>query len=136
MPGCLNELSSTRTCGSSRCAASHSVVTSASGRAKAMALLREGDIDAAILPALVLDLADHHPADLGGVADMRAAAGLQIGAAIRAGDVDDPHPPGAGGRLDRHRTHQLGLRVQLRFADPARRDLEPGRNQLAEARPD
>src|SRR4051812_36281888 len=74
MPGCLNELSSTRTCGSSRCAASHSVVTSASGRAKGMALLREGDIDPAILPALVLDFADHHPADLGGVADMGSAA--------------------------------------------------------------
>jgi hypothetical protein len=39
-----------------------------------MALLREGDIDASILPALVLDLADHHPADLGGVSDMGSSA--------------------------------------------------------------
>jgi hypothetical protein len=30
---------------------------------------REGDVDAAVLPALVLDLADHDRADLGGVAD-------------------------------------------------------------------
>src|SRR5947208_16171053 len=126
MPGCLNELSSTRTCGSSRCAASHSVVTSASGRAKGMALLREGDIDAAVLPALVLDLADRDRADLGGVPDMRAAAGLKIGAASRAGDVDDPYPPGAGGWLDRHRAHQLGPRGQLGILDPARRHLDAG----------
>jgi len=32
-------------------------------------LLREGDIDAAVLPALVLDLGDRHRADLGGVAE-------------------------------------------------------------------
>src|SRR5437016_3933402 len=88
----------------------------------ALQLTRERDVDAAILPALVLDLADDHRPNLGGVADVGAAARLQID----AGDLHQADAAGTGGWLHRHRAHQLGPRAQLLVGDPARRHVVAG----------
>jgi hypothetical protein len=56
--------------------------------------LGEGDRDAAVLAALLFDLADLDRADLGGAGDMGAAAGLQVdlvGARFRSAP-DAPGP--------------------------------------------
>src|SRR5579883_3283670 len=92
----------------------------------------KGENDAAVLPTLVLDLGHRDAADFGGVADMRAAAGLQID----AGDLDEAHAPAAAGRLDRHRAHQFGPLGQLFVADPARGDRMRLGDQSVEPRAD
>ncbi len=63
---------------------------------------------------------------------MGAAAGLEVD----AGDVEKPHPPEAGRRLDRHGSHQLGVRVELMVGDPARRHRVIGGDQRMELRRD
>src|SRR5712692_10154575 len=72
--------------------------------------LRERDVDAAVLASLVLDLAERHRADLGGIADMGAAAWLQVDLPTWAGDLHQPDATGPDGRLHRHRPHQFGTR--------------------------
>ena len=95
--------------------------------------------DESVLPALVLDLRHHHRADLGGAADMGAAAGLEVD----PGDLHQAHAAHAARRLDRHRAHELGFDGELLVGDPARPDrvtlgdqrVEPARDLfLVEAR--
>ncbi len=69
-----------------------------------------------VLPALALDLGHRDRADLGGIADVGAAAGLQID----AGDLHQADPARAGRRLDRHRADKLRLGGEILVADPAR----------------
>src|SRR6266404_2777280 len=76
----------------------------------------QDQVDAAVLLALALDLADLDQADLAGPRDMRAAAGLQVDAF----DLEQPDPSLAGRRLHRHGADQLGPRRQLLVGDPAR----------------
>src|SRR3954447_23731515 len=98
--------------------------------------LRESDGDTAVLAALAFDFRDRHGADLGGVADMRAAARLQIDSAARAGNLDEADPSCTGRRLYRHRAHQFGAGGEFVVSNPARRDGVTSRDQLVEARRD
>lgn len=73
----------------------------------------------------LLDLGHHHRANLGGVAHMGAAAGLQV----HALDLDQPHPAravAAARRLHPQAAHQRGLGVELGRAD---RSLSPRNRQ-------
>src|SRR4029453_15576078 len=78
----------------------------------------EGEVDAAVHLALILDLGNLDDANLAGARDMGAAAWLQV----HALDVQQPHLAGAHRRLHRHGAHQLRLGRQLLVGDPARAD--------------
>src|SRR3546814_13739204 len=86
------------------------------GRACRCLLSVEQDVDAPVLAALVLDLADTHAAYLAGAMHVGAAAGLQIDPC----DIEQAHAPAARGRLHRTGAPQPRLRCQLGIADPAR----------------
>src|SRR5512147_3114683 len=90
--------------------------------------VREGEIDAAVLLALVLDLADQDGSDLAGARDMRPAAGLEV----HAFDLEQTHLAMAAGRLDRHGADQLRLGGELLVGDPARPDRMVLGDQLVE----
>jgi hypothetical protein len=76
----------------------------------------------------------HHleRADLAGVRDMRAAAGLQVDAR----DVEQAHAPLAARRRDRHGAHQLRPRIELRVGDPDRARRGVRAHELVHARLD
>src|ERR1700741_638236 len=84
---------------------------------------------AAVLLSLVLDLGHRDRADLAGVADMRAAAGLQVDTR----DFDDAYLPHPARRFDRHRADELGLGGELFVGDPPRPDRMRLCNQRVEA---
>src|SRR6185312_3633767 len=104
--------------GASRWAASHSVLTRASGRAYGMSdpLLRQRDDEPAVHLALVLDLDALDTADLGGARDVRTATRLQIDAF----DRQEPHAALAHRRAHAHGLDQLGSRGQLLVGYPLR----------------
>src|SRR5438270_10122898 len=89
----------------------------------------EGEHDAAVLLALVLDFGHRDRADLARVADMRAAAGLQVDTR----NFDKAHLPHPAWRLHRHRPYELGLGGELRVGYPPRPDRARLCDQLIEA---
>src|SRR5690606_14939560 len=78
----------------------------------------EADAEPAVLPALLLDLADVNLANLACGDDVGAPAGLGVHAAVSA-DEDEPDAPGARRRAHVLRLHQPGIGRQLLLGDPA-----------------
>src|SRR5690349_224440 len=64
--------------------------------------------------AFALDAGDADGADLGDVADVSAAAGLEV----YAGDLQEADAAGAARWLDAHGFHQLGTGVHFFIGDP------------------
>lgn len=74
----------------------------------------EADLDPFVAFPLAANAQHLHPADLGEVADVGAAAGLEID----AGNPQQPHPTGAARRLHAQGFDPLGLGVQFGVGDP------------------
>src|SRR5918992_5442186 len=101
-------------------------------RANRLALLRERDVDPAVLAALVLDLAHVERADLAGRADVGAAAGLQV----EALDLHQAQASAGGRRADRHGAHQPRPQLELPGIDPEVADRPVEGDPLSEPRGD
>src|SRR5690606_39524045 len=71
---------------------------------------RENEAHAPVLPALVLDPADGHAADLAGARDVCSAAGLQVDHVRGLADPDETNPALPSGRRYRHGLDQAGAR--------------------------
>jgi hypothetical protein len=93
-------------------------------------------VDPAVLPALLLDLADPEPPDLAGRAHVRAAAGLEVQRVAAPADADEPDSPLTHRRLDLHRLHHLGLGSELGLGDPLRGYGKVGGHVVVEERLD
>ena len=75
-------------------------------------------IDAAVHPPLLFDLADAQGADFACAGHVGAAAGLDVDRFVVVPDPDQADAPGPARRLDRQRLDQCGVCLQLRFGDP------------------
>ena len=73
-------------------------------------------VDAAVVTALLLDLADSGASDLARSEKMRPAAGLQV----NVSNFQQSHFSGVSRWFDLHRPYEFGLSVQLLVGDPAR----------------
>src|SRR5690606_18791439 len=94
-------------------------------RAGGMQSLRQCDFDPAVSLAFAADLQYPNGTDLGGIAHMRAAAGLQVDAR----NPQQPYLAGTARRLNAHGLDQLGLCVQLLVGNPLRLRLYAARDQ-------
>src|SRR6185312_10336323 len=74
----------------------------------------EEQMDAAVLGAFFLDLAELQRADFGGVGDVGAAAGLEVDLA----DADQADATLAGGRLHLHGLDEAGVGGHFGVGDP------------------
>ena len=74
----------------------------------------EADLDPLVAFALAANAQHLHPTDLGEVADVGAAAGLEVD----AGNPQQAHPTRAARRLHAQGFDPLGLGVQFRVGDP------------------
>src|SRR4030095_11514291 len=86
---------------------------------------RERNLDAPVAPALAANLEHADGPDLGDVAYMRAAAGLQV-------DPWDPQQANASASargLHAHRLDELGPGIELLIGDPYRLRLDAARDQ-------
>src|ERR1700681_367215 len=85
----------------------------------------QGNLDALIAPALAADPEHPDAADLGDVAHVRAAAGLQVD----VGNAEQADAAGAARRLHAHGLDQLRSRVELRIGNPHRCRFHAARDQ-------
>ena len=102
------------------CRGSRRAIRLRRGRSRPVPLL-EVHVDAPVVPALLLDLADSHPSDLPGVRDMRPAAGLKVDVPAYP---EHAHPSGPARRCDRHGPYEVRVRVEFGLVDPKRLDRE------------
>src|SRR6185503_20525506 len=94
-------------------------------------LVGEGEPNAAVLPALFLDLGDRNAADLGGRANMRAAAWLQVDGTVDA-DGNQTHLAASRRRLDAHGADEPWIVGKLLIGNPAEIHRMIGGDERAE----